>query len=189
MTASFDIVDTTEADIPAITAIYAEAVLNGTASFELDPPDEAEMLRRFRAIRDQNYPYISAHAEDGSLLGYAYASAYRSRPAYRWTVEDSVYIGPGAQGRGLGRALLAEIINRCEALGFRQMIAVIGGADHLPSIRLHEALGFAHAGVLRHVGFKHGSWLDTVMMDRPLGDGDTTSPNPGNYPGTLYRPR
>ena len=188
MSKSFTIRDTTEADIPAITAIYADAVLHGTASFELDPPDEAEMLRRFRTMCDQGYPYIAAEAANGTLLGYAYANAFRSRPAYRWTVEDSVYIDPAARGLGLGRALLSEIIERCTTLGFRQMTAVIGGADHAPSIKLHEALGFSHVGVLRHSGFKHGRWLDTVIMDRPLGDGDATLPNPQTYPGTLHRP-
>ena len=189
MSDSVTITETTEADIPAITAIYADAVLNGTASFELDPPDEAEMARRFRAIRDSGYPYISARDERGDLLGYAYASAYRARPAYRWTVENSVYIAPAAKGRGIGRTLLAEIIARCAALGFRQMVAVIGGADHDASIRLHETLGFRHTGTLPATGFKHGRWLDSVLMQLPLGEGDATAPDPGTYPGTLYPPR
>ena len=186
MTQTFDIRDTTEADIPAITAIYAEAVLNGTASFELDPPDEAEMARRFGAIRDNGYPYICAKDDAGKLLGYAYANAYRARPAYRWTVENSVYIDPAFQGLGVGRRLMKDIIVRCERLGFRQMVAVIGGADHTSSIALHEKLGFAHAGLLPATGFKHGQWLDSVLMQLPLGPGGTTNPDPGTYPGTLY---
>lgn len=187
MTDPFRLSEATQAHIGAITDIYREAVLHGTASFELDPPDEAEMLARFRAIRDIGYPYIVALDGGGALLGYAYASGYRARPAYRWTVEDSVYIAPGARGRGIGRALLAQIVARCEALGFRQMVAVIGGSEHTASIRLHETLGFAHAGVLPATGFKHGRWLDSVLMQRPLGKAATTAPDPGAYPGTLYR--
>ncbi|MBO6640224.1 MAG: N-acetyltransferase [Roseitalea sp.] len=188
MTASFSLTDTTDADIPAITAIYADAVLNGTASFELDPPDATEMRRRFNAVRRAGYPHIVARDGSGALLGYAYASSYRTRPAYRWSVEDSVYVAPSAKGRGVGKTLLAEIIARCEASGFRQMVAIIGGSEHAASIGLHEALGFAHAGTLPATGFKHGRWLDSVLMQRPLGDGASTLPDPGTYPGTLYRP-
>ncbi|MCR9121158.1 MAG: GNAT family N-acetyltransferase [Phyllobacteriaceae bacterium] len=188
MTASFALSDTTDADIPAITTIYADAVLNGTASFELDPPDEAEMARRFHAIRHSGYPHICARDADGTLLGYAYAGSYRARPAYRWTVENSVYVAPHAKGRGVGRTLLAEIIARCEALGFRQMIAVIGGSEHAASIGLHEALGFVHVGALPATGFKHGRWLDSVLMQKPLGKGQTSTPDPDTYPGTLYPP-
>lgn len=181
--------DATRDDVPAITAIYADAVLNGTASFELDAPGEAEMAARMAALVDKGYPYIAATDGAGALLGYAYAGSYRARPAYRWTVEDSVYIAPDAMGRGVGRYLLTEIIVRCEALGFRQMVAVIGGADHAASIRLHERLGFAHAGRLPATGFKHGRWLDSVLMQRPLGAGSETAPDPGTYPGTLYQAR
>lgn len=188
MTASFALSDTTDADMPAITAIYSDAVLNGTASFELDPPDQAEMARRFQAIVEAGYPHVCAHDADGTLLGYAYAGSYRARPAYRWTVENSVYVAPAAKGRGVGRTLLAEIIARCQALGFRQMIAVIGGSEHAASIGLHEALGFAHVGVLPATGFKHGCWLDSVLMQKQLGEGDATMPDPDTYPGTLYPP-
>ncbi|WP_375566319.1 GNAT family N-acetyltransferase [Oceaniradius stylonematis] len=188
MTASIALNDTIDADISAITGIYADAVLNGTASFELDPPDAAEMARRFHAIRQAGYPHIVARDGSGELLGYAYAGSYRARPAYRWTVENSVYVAPSAKGRGVGRTLLAEIIARCEALGFRQMIAVIGGSEHAASIGLHEALGFAHAGVLPATGFKHGRWLDSVLMQKPLGAGSSMPPDPDTYPGTLYPP-
>ncbi|WP_349363019.1 MAG: N-acetyltransferase family protein [Roseitalea porphyridii] len=181
--------DATRNDVPAITTIYADAVRNSTASFELDAPDEAEMAARMAALVDKGYPYIAATDATGTLLGYAYAGSYRARPAYRWTVEDSVYIAPDAMGRGVGRILLTEIIARCEALGFRQMVAVIGGADHAASIRLHERLGFAHAGLLPATGFKHGRWLDSVLMQRPLGEGSQTAPDPGTYPGTLYPAR
>ena len=181
--------DATRDDVPAIAAIYADAVLNGTASFELDAPGEAEMAARMAAIVESGYPYIVAVDSAGMLFGYAYAGSYRARPAYRWTVEDSVYIAPDAMGRGIGRALLAEIIARCEASGFRQMVAVIGGADHAASIRLHERLGFAHAGRLPATGFKHGRWLDSVLMQRALGQGSRTPPDPHAYPGTLYPAR
>ena len=130
--------DAGPADIPSITAIYRHAVIHGTASFELEPPGEAEMERRFRAITEPGYPYLVAAAGDGSLAGYAYANAYRARPAYRWSVESSVYIDPERQGAGVGRALMRDLIDRSEALGFRQMIAVIGGSSHKASIRLHE---------------------------------------------------
>jgi len=188
MTASFALTDTTDADIAAVTAIYTDAVLNGTASFELDPPDEAEMARRFHAIRKAGYPHIVARDRAGEALGYAYAGSYRARPAYRWTVENSVYVAPSAKGRGVGKTLLAEIITRCEALGFRQMIAVIGGSEHAASIGLHEALGFTRVGVLPATGFKHGRWLDSVLMQKPLGEGGSTTPDLRIYPGTLYPP-
>lgn len=165
----------TPADIPAITAIYAHAVLHGTASFELEPPDEAEMAQRFQALVDAGFPYLVAEAGEG-LAGYAYAGAYRPRPAYRWTVEDSIYIAPGQQGRGVGRLLLTELIARCTAQGFRQMIAVIGDAASEGSIRLHAALGFEPAGHLKAVGFKHGQWRDGILMQRALGAGQSEPP-------------
>lgn len=164
----------THADLSAIRAIYAHAVTHGTASFELTPPDEAEMTRRFLALMDGGYPYLVA--EDGRLLGYAYAGPYRPRPAYRWTVENSVYVSPEAKGSGVGRALLAALIEAAEAKGYRQMIAVIGDSDNAPSIGLHRALGFEHVGTFRSVGFKHGRWLDSVLMQRSLGLGDATTP-------------
>ena len=162
-------------DIAAITRIYAHAVLHGTASFELEPPGETEMARRQRALIDGGHPYLVAEA-DGAVLGYAYAGPYRARPAYRWSVEDSVYIAPEGQRRGIGRALLEGLIAEAEQRGFRQMIAVIGDSAQTPSIELHRALGFRLIGTIMSVGFKHGRWLDTVLMQRALGRGDTSEP-------------
>ncbi|MGG7517005.1 N-acetyltransferase family protein [Allorhizobium undicola] len=161
-------------DIPAITAIYAEAVTGGTACYELDPPDEAEMSRRMAAILQGGFPYLVAE-EEGQVLGYAYASFFRTRPAYRFLVEDSIYLGKEAQGKGIGKLLLSTLIDRCTMLGYRQMIAVIGGASPA-SIRLHRALNFEHSGGINGSGFKFGQWLDTVFMQRPLGEGRNTTP-------------
>jgi phosphinothricin acetyltransferase len=177
--------DATSADLSAITRIYAESVREGVASYELTPPDEAEMARRMTAITSNGYPYLAADGDDGSLLGYAYASAFRTRPAYRWLVEDSIYVAPEARGKGVGSSLLEVLIARCEALGFRQMIAVIGGG-HQASIALHHKAGFLSAGMIRGSGHKHGRWLDTVFMQRALGEGTTTDPDPRSYPGTLF---
>ena len=164
-------------DIAAITMIYAHAVLHGTASWELDPPDAAQMLQRFEAVLAGGYPYLVA--QDGNdLLGYAYAGAYRPRPAYRSTVENSIYIAPGAQGRGVGRALLAALEQACTERGFRQMIAVIGdgtGAS-VGSRKLHEGAGFRLIGIAENVGFKHGRWLDQMLMQKELGKGDRSPP-------------
>ena len=162
-------------DIAAITRIYAHAVRHGTASFEIDPPDQDEMTRRWRALVDGGYPYLVAQV-DADVAGYAYAGAYRARPAYRWTVEDSVYIAPDAHRRGLGRALLARLIEESEARGFRQMIAVIGDSRNTASIELHRTLGFGMVGNFVSVGFKHRRWLDSVLMQRALGAGDMTTP-------------
>lgn len=163
-------------DLPAITDIYAHAVLHGTASYEYDPPPLAEMTRRFEAIRDGGFPYLVATVA-GGVLGYAYASHFRTRPAYRFTVEDSIYIAPAAQGQGLGTLLLAELIARCEAMGFRQMIAVIGdGAVNLHSARLHAAMGFTECGRIMGSGFKFGRWCDTLLMQRALNGGTSTLP-------------
>lgn len=165
----------TPGDIPAITAIYRPAVLNGTASFEVEPPDEAEMLARYDRVCGAGYPYLVG-LRGGDLLGYAYAGPYRPRPAYRSTVEDSIYVRPEAQGSGIGRVLLLRLIAECEAKGYRRMIAVIGDSASLASIRLHAACGFAHAGLLPAVGFKRGRWLDQVLMQRALGPGEMTPP-------------
>ena len=165
----------TPADIPAITRIYAHAVAHGTASFELEPPDEAEMARRMATLIDGGYPYLAADI-DGALAGYAYAGAYRPRPAYRFSVEDSIYVAPEAHRRGVGRVLLDALIADATARGFRQMVAVIGDAAQTPSIELHRRAGFRMIGAVEAVGFKHGRWLATVLMQRALGDGDTTSP-------------
>ena len=165
----------TPADIPAIARIYAFAVTHGTASFEIEAPDEAEMARRQRALIDGGFPYLAAELE-GRLLGYAYAGEYRARPAYRYTVEDSVYVDAGAQRRGVGRALLDRLIAESTGLGFRQMIAVIGDSAQTASIELHRAAGFRMIGTLDNVGYKFGRWLDSVMMQRALGPGATTQP-------------
>ena len=157
-----------ESDLDAISAIYAHAVTHGTASFELDPPPEAEMARRRDDILEGRYPYLVAEM-NGEILGYAYAGAYRTRPAYRSTVEDSIYVAPEAQGQGVGRALLVALIEQCEALDFRLMVAVIGDEDSHGSIGLHRSLGFEPAGILKGIGYKHGRWLSTVLMQRPLG--------------------
>jgi len=163
------------ADIPGITRIYAHAVMHGTATFELDPPDEAEMTRRMTALLEGGFPYLVAEI-GGALVGYAYANHYRTRPAYRFTVEDSIYIDPNAQRRGVGRALLAQLIRECERRGFRQMVAVIGDSAQLASIKIHRALGFRPSGNFENVGFKFGRWLDSVMMQRELGPGAKTKP-------------
>lgn len=165
-------------DMAAVQAIYAHHVRRGLASFEIEPPDVAEMARRRQAIVGHGLPYLVA-AADGRVLGYAYAGPYRPRPAYRFTLEDSVYIADGFAGRGIGRRLLAELIERCTRLGYRQMVAVIGDSQNSPSIRLHERLGFVRAGVIRSAGFKHGRWVDSVIMQRALGEGDSTLPPPG----------
>ena len=163
-------------DIPVITRIYAHAVEHGTASFELSPPDEAEMAKRMRHLLDNNFPYLAAEMA-GEVCGYAYAGPYRARPAYRWTVEDSVYMAPTMYRRGIGRALLAALIEAAEAREFRQMIAVIGDSvRQAPSVGLHKALGFRHVGILQDVGFKHGRWLDSVIMQRALGPGTASAP-------------
>jgi L-amino acid N-acyltransferase YncA len=162
-------------DLAAITRIYANAVRHGTASFEIDPPDQAEMARRFDALVAAGFPYLVAQRA-GAVAGYAYAGPYRARPAYRWTVEDSIYVAAEQQRRGIGRALLARLITEAERCGFRQMIAVIGDSDQPGSIALHAAAGFRIIGTLAAVGFKFNRWLDSVLMQRALGEGATTPP-------------
>jgi phosphinothricin acetyltransferase len=162
-------------DVTAITRIYGEAVANGTASFEIEPPAEAEMARRLEALLAKNFPYLVA-ARAGVVAGYAYAGPYHTRPAYRWSIEDSVYVAPEFQRQGLGRLLLARLIADAEARSFRQMIAVIGDSANAGSIELHAAAGFRRIGVVQSVGFKHGRWLDCVLMQRPLGRGGATAP-------------
>ncbi|RXF74387.1 GNAT family N-acetyltransferase [Hansschlegelia zhihuaiae] len=167
--------DAADADIPAIVRIYAHHVLSGLASFEEVAPGEAEMAARKAAILAIGAPYLVAEL-DGRVAGYAYAGPYRARPAYRHTIEDSIYVSPDALGRGVGRALLAELIARCEAGPWRQMIAVIGDSANAGSIALHASLGFTAVGTFRSVGFKFGRWVDSVLMQRALGDGDGTLP-------------
>ncbi len=164
-----------DADLVAIAAIYAHHVRHGLASFEDEPPDADELGRRRAALLERGYPYIVAEA-GGAVVGYAYAGPYRPRPAYRHTVEDSVYVAPDAAGRGVGRALLEALIARCTALGYRQMVAVIGDSANAPSIGLHEALGYRRAGTLASVGFKLGRWVDIIILQRALGEGDESLP-------------
>jgi L-amino acid N-acyltransferase YncA len=163
------------ADLSAITGIYGHAVRYGTATFELIPPDLAEMTRRFAALTDGGYPYLVALLE-GQVVGYAYAGAYRPRPAYRFTVENSVYLQPASHRRGIGLQLLQRLIAESETRGYRQMIAVIGDSANAGSIGVHSRTGFRLIGTHPDVGFKFGRWLDTVMMQRALGDGGNTLP-------------
>jgi L-amino acid N-acyltransferase YncA len=150
-------------------------VLHGLASFEEEAPSSEELLRRYDDVTGRGLPYLVADV-GGSLAGYGYCSLYRSRSAYRYTLEDSVYVRPGSEGRGVGGALLAELIRRCEAAGYRQLVAVIGDSANAASIGLHASQGFLHAGTLRATGFKFGRWVDSVIMQRPLGPGDATPP-------------
>ena len=166
----------TEDDMAAIAGIYEHWVRHTTASFEIEPPDQAEMARRRLDILNAGLPYLVAD-EDGILAGYAYATRYRPRAAYRFTVEDSIYLHPQHAGRGLGSALLSRLIDACERWGARQMVAVIGGSDNTASIRLHEKFGFRRAGVLRSAGLKFGRWVDSVLMQRAIGQGDLTLPD------------
>src|SRR3954470_14422159 len=172
---ALEISPATEADLPAVTEIYEHAVLHGTATFELIPPDLAEMTRRFKALQDGGYPYLVA-ALEGRVIGYAYAGPYRPRPAYRFTVENSVYLEPAIHRRGIGLQLLQRLIGECEARGYRQMIAVIGDSANAGSIGVHTKCGFQMIGTHPDVGFKFGRWLDTVMMQLALGEGNGTLP-------------
>lgn len=162
-------------DLNAITAIYADAVLHGTASFEIEPPDCAEMASRRTALIEKGFPYLVAERAN-RIVGYAYAGPYRPRPAYAFTVEDSIYVASDAHRSGAGRALLSSLIHLCEEKGFRQMVAVIGDSRSTPSIGLHQSLGFIPIGTVRHVGFKKGRWLDQVIMQKSLGAGATSAP-------------
>ena len=164
------------ADLPTITTIYAEAVLNGTATFEIEPPGEAEMERRMKALFEGGFPYFVAERA-GTVLGYGYAGRYRERFAYRNTVEDSIYLVPDARGKGIGAALLTALVEECERLDFRQILAVIGDSANEPSIRVHRSAGFDLVGTFRDVGFKHGRWLDTVLMQKTLGTGGSLPPS------------
>jgi phosphinothricin acetyltransferase len=165
----------TEDDIPAVHAIYAHHVANGLASFEEQPPAREELLRRYREVTEQGLPYVAAEF-GAEVAGYGYCALYRTRSAYRYALEDSIYVRQDMQGRGVGAALLAELIRRCEGLGYRQLIAVIGDSAHAASIGLHASQGFLRVGTLRSVGFKFGRWVDSVIMQRPLGSGDAERP-------------
>jgi phosphinothricin acetyltransferase len=162
-------------DLPAITAIYGWNVLNGTGTFELDAPDEAEMARRRDDVLSKGLPWLVV-VRDGVVLGYAYANQFRPRKAYRFCLEDSVYLAPEAKGQGLGKLLLAELLARCEAAGARQMLAVIGDSANLGSIGVHRTLGFEHVGVMKAAGWKFDQWRDVVVMQKALGLGQTAAP-------------
>jgi L-amino acid N-acyltransferase YncA len=169
-------------DLPIVCDIYAHYVLRGVATFEEVPPDLEEMGRRHSRIVGLGLPFLVAE-EAGTVIGYAYAAPFRGRPAYRYTLEDSVYVASGSGGRGVGTALLAELIRRCNQLGYRQMIAVIGDLGNTVSVELHRKLGFVHAGSLSAVGFKLGRWVGTVYMQRALGAGSATAPPPSAAAG------
>ncbi len=168
--------ESVETDLPRITEIYGRAVREETASFELEEPDVHEIARRRQALLDGGFPYFVADMED-RVAGFAYAGAFRPRPAYKLTVESSVYVDPDIQRAGVGRLLMQQVIAESEARGFRQMIAIVGGSDHVASIEFHKSLGFVDAGVVKSVGYKHGKWLDTVYLQRSLGSGDATPPD------------
>lgn len=170
--------DAAERDVPQIAAIYAHHVRTGLATFEVVPPGDAEMGRRRAAVLDSALPYFVAE-DGGGILGYAYATPYRTRAGYRFTVEDSIYVDPAAVGRGVGRRLLERLIEACAASGCRQMVAVIGDSANGASIGLHAACGFARVGVLPSTGFKFGRWVDSVLMQRALADGDRSPPGAG----------
>jgi L-amino acid N-acyltransferase YncA len=167
--------DSVDAHMPMVQRIYAHYVLHGLGSFEEEPPSVMELARRRREVLGHRLPYLVAEI-DGAVAGYAYATLYRDRSAYRYTIEDSVYVDKDLVGKGIGRALLSAVIARCEANQWRQMIAVIGDSRNAASIGLHERLGFRLVGIHRSVGFKLGSWVDTVLMQRELGAGDRTPP-------------
>lgn len=181
MGAGLIIRDAAAGDMPAVTALYSHSVRTGTGSFEYAPPDHAEMTGRFARIRDLGLPWLTAEI-DGAFAGYAHAGPFRMRAGYGWLVEDSVYVEPGMQGRGVGTALLTALITRCQAMGLRQMVAVIGDADNTGSIRLHERCAFAHAGAFRAAGWKLDGWRDVIFMQRALGPGDGAPPAGGGLP-------
>ena len=173
--------EATDGDLDAVTAIYAEDVLGGTGTFELTAPDVAEMTARRAAILKLGLPWLVA-AIDGLVVGYAYAGPFRTRAAYRYTVEDSIYVLASAHGRGVGKALLLELIARCEAIGLRQMLGVIGDSANAGSIKLHAACGFAPMGAIEGVGWKLDDWRDVVFMQRRLSGGETTAPDAPGLP-------
>ena len=183
--ADYTIRPSRDEDVAAITAIYGHHVLHGLASFEEVPPDHTEIARRRGDIVARGLPYLVAE-RDGRVVGYCYAGPFRPRIGYRYTLEDSIYVDASEVGRGMGRRLLAPVIQRCTELGYRQMVAVIGGRETVASIRLHESLSFKHIGVFQAVGFKFGRWVDTVLMQRALGPGGDTLPNV-DAPGTAKR--
>jgi L-amino acid N-acyltransferase YncA len=174
----------TLADIADITAIYEHAVLHGTGTYELEPPVEAEMVRRFQHLTGRGFPWLVAE-EGGVILAYAYASPFRTRPAYRWAIEDSVYVAPEAKGKGIGKALLQRLLEICEQQGYHQVIAVIGdGKGNKGSVALHESLGFTLCGTMVATGFKFGQWVDTVIMQKSMNGGEDRLPDQGRFPAS-----
>lgn len=167
----------TESDAAAVAAIYGHHALHGFGTFEEEPPTVEDMAGRIRAVLARGLPYLVAEDDAGPVIGFAYAGPFRPRAAYRYTVEDSVYIAPEAIGKGVGKALVAEVIRLCEAMGLRQMVAVIGDSGNAGSIGLHRSLGFKDAGVGRSLGYKHGRWVDIVWMQRDLNTGDGAPPD------------
>jgi len=164
-----------DGDLPAITAIYAHHVLHGTGTFETEPPTEADMAARRADVLGKGLPYLVAE-QDGQVLGFAYCNWFKPRPAYRFSAEDSIYIADAARGKGLGRQLLDALCTAAEAAGVRKLLAVIGDSANAGSVGVHQAAGFTHIGVMRSVGWKFGAWRDVVLMEKPLGAGDTTAP-------------
>jgi L-amino acid N-acyltransferase YncA len=167
----------TDADLPAITAIYAHHVLHGTGTFETTPPSESELAARRADVLAKGLPWLVAE-EGGQVLGYAYCQWFKPRPAYRFSAEDSIYLHPDSAGKGLGKALLAELAKQAEALGVRKLIAVIGDSNNAGSVGVHRTLGFTPVGTFKSCGWKFGKWLDIVLMEKALGEGDTTPPEP-----------
>lgn len=174
---SFSIRPAQASDMDAIAALYAHYVHTSPVTFELEAPDSAEMNRRRQNLADRGLPWLVAE-RSGGVAGYAYAGPHRSRPAYNWVLEDSIYIAPDQVGRGIGRALLDQLLNHCTTLGYRQMIAVIGDSANAASVALHRACGFSNAGVLTAVGWKFDRWIDTVLMQKALGPGGDEPVNP-----------
>jgi L-amino acid N-acyltransferase YncA len=166
-------------DLAAITAIYAHHVTNGTGTFETDPPSQSDMAARRADVLGKGLPYLAAEDDGGRVLGFAYCQWFKPRPAYRFSAEDSIYLHPDARGKGLGRELLSALAAQAEAAGVRKLIAVIGDSANASSVGVHRALGFSHVGVFKSCGWKFGQWLDIVLMEKPLGEADTTSPETG----------
>lgn len=166
----------TESDIPAITAIYRHHVLHGTGTFEIDPPSEQDMAARRADVLSRGLPYLVAEGEDGQILGFSYANWFKPRPAYRFSAEDSIYVADSARGQGLGRLLLQALCDQAQAAGVRKLLAVIGDSANAGSIGVHRAAGFGEIGVMRSMGWKFDRWLDIVLMEKTLGEGDATPP-------------
>lgn len=178
---SVSIRDVSPGDFVTITAIYAESVANGRGTFELEAPDQAEMERRFHAVHSLGLPYLVAEI-NGAVVGYAYAGPFRARQAYRYMVEDSIYVADSARGRGVAKRLLELLVSRCEAMGLRQMVAVIGDAENHASVALHRAIGFEDAGVFKAAGWKHDGWRDVIFMQLALNAGGDTPPDAPGLP-------